>query len=106
MTLTKKITRLAAMVTCVGLSACSSLMSSMMSSVPGATETPRLDAKFGDSVRSAKAAMIINPNAAQGANAAHALDGNSANSSTEAYQKSFAVRPVVTSEPQASGGSK
>ncbi len=87
---------------CIVLCGCSSLLTS----VPGATETPQLDAKFGDTVRAAKAAMLINPNAAKGAVAVHALDATSANNSTEAYQRSFIVRPVISSEPQAGGGSK
>jgi hypothetical protein len=80
--------------------------SSLTTSFPGATETPQLDAKFGNAVRTAKAAMIIDPNAAKGANTAHSLDATSANNSTEAYQKSFSVRPVITSEPQAGSGAK
>lgn len=98
----KRLIQFAFVGACFTLSACSSLKMTM----PGDPETPQLDAKFGDTVRAAKAAMIINPNAAKGANTAHALDANSANNSTEAYQKSLSIRPVISSEPQASGGGK
>jgi hypothetical protein len=72
--------------------------SAMQAKLPSEPETPMLDAKFGEAVRAARAAMTIDPDAAKKSSTTHSLDGQSANNGVEAYQKSFQTRPVITNE--------
>jgi hypothetical protein len=66
----------------------------------GDPETPIVDAKFGDAVRSARLAQTIDPQAAAKSSAIHALDPRSAKVVHEAYVESNKARaaiPVVVS---------
>jgi hypothetical protein len=61
----------------------------------GEAETPRVDAKFGDAVRSARLAQTIDPQAASKSSAVHSLDSRSAKASHEAYVDSNKARAVI-----------
>jgi hypothetical protein len=66
----------------------------------GDPETPVIDAKFGDAVRSARLAQTIDPQAASKTSTTHALDARSGKAAHEAYvesNKTRAVIPVVVS---------
>jgi hypothetical protein len=80
--------------------------SSTRLSLPGEAGTPVLDASFGDSVRAARLAMIIDPNAAKASNPIKSLDAASGKISIEAYQKSFTPAPVVVSDTATGGGAR
>jgi hypothetical protein len=59
-----------------------------------ASVTPNYDARFGDAVRQARAAMTLNPNA--GANAPPTgMDGTAAHEAAKRYQDSFKTPPPV-----------
>jgi len=49
--------------------------------------SPRLDAKFGDAVNTAKAQQTINPDASRNTNPAVGLDGKAANAIIDRYHK-------------------
>jgi hypothetical protein len=58
-----------------------------------ASNTPELDARFGDAVRSARTAQTINPNASANRNPVMGLDGKSAARAIDNYQSSFKSPP-------------
>ncbi len=53
------------------------------------TSTPIWDAHFGEAVRTVTQAQIIDPHAAEHAQASHDMDGRAAVSAVDVYQKSF-----------------
>lgn len=55
--------------------------------------TPELDARFGDAVRSAREAQVMNPAAAASKAAAPGLDGRAAVNTIDRYQESFKSPP-------------
>ena len=58
------------------------------------TSTPILDAHFGEAARATAQAQIINPHAGEDAPGPQSIDGNSAVSSMDLYDKSF-KQPVA-----------
>lgn len=54
-----------------------------------APASPRLDAKFGDAVNTAKAQQIINPDASRNTNPVAGIDGQAANAIINNYHKSY-----------------
>lgn len=57
--------------------------------------TPRYDARFGDAVREARAAMTINPDAPANPDPAAGIDGQAASQAVARYQDSFKAPPPV-----------
>lgn len=55
--------------------------------------TPRLDAKFGEAVRQARARQTIDPEASKNTDPVSGIDGVAAQNSIEEYQKSFQEPP-------------
>jgi hypothetical protein len=62
----------------------------------GCSTTPDYDAKFGDAVREARLAMIIDPDAGKNADQALGMDGKSARNAILLYQGTFKAPPPVT----------
>ena len=58
-----------------------------------ASVTPNYDAKFGDSVRAARQAQILNPTAAPDADPVLGLDAQAAVNAQGRYQDSFKAPP-------------
>jgi hypothetical protein len=54
-----------------------------------ASETPRLDANFGNAVNQAKALQTINPDASMDMDPVTGVDGVGANAAIDNYQKSY-----------------
>ncbi|NHZ77932.1 hypothetical protein F2P44_01255 [Massilia sp. CCM 8695] len=75
----------------VGLGACSS--------------TPRLDARFGQAVRSTLAAQVIDPAAVRNTRPVTGLDGKTAAAAQERYQHSAAA-PAALAPLAIGGGAK
>lgn len=59
------------------------------------TSTPIWDAHFGEAVRTASRAQIIDPDAAQHATPAPGIDGKAAASAMTNYDKSFQQPPAA-----------
>lgn len=60
-----------------------------------ATQTPNLDAHFGEAVNAAKALQTLNLDASQNMDPVAGIDGEAANATVDRYHKSF-VQPPVT----------
>ena len=60
-----------------------------------ASTTPNYDARFGDAVRQARAAMTIDPRRAANPDPVAGLDGQAARTAFERYQDSFKAPPPV-----------
>lgn len=84
MKISKIVFFLYAPVTFVFLSGCAS---TQVSPKPGATTTPELDAKFGDAVRAARAAMTLDPAAASKNPAVHSVDAKTAKEQVNALRE-------------------
>lgn len=54
-----------------------------------APTTPRLDARFGDAVNTAKAQQTLNPDASRNTDPAAGIDGKAANSIMDRYHKAY-----------------
>lgn len=54
-----------------------------------ATNTPNLDAKFGDAVNTAKAQQTLNPDASRNTDPVAGIDGQEANSIIYNYHKAY-----------------
>ncbi|MDD5250364.1 MAG: hypothetical protein PHY45_15380 [Rhodocyclaceae bacterium] len=61
-----------------------------------ASPTPMLDESFGDSVREARAAQTLHPDASLDADPVAGLDGVAANEAIGRYHDSFKTPPPVT----------
>lgn len=61
------------------------------------TTTPRLDARFGDAVRQARALQTINPDAPANPDPVTGIDGESARHAIDRYQDSFKAPPSTFS---------
>ena len=59
-----------------------------------AAKTPRLDARFGDAVNTAKAQQTINPDASRNTDPVAGLDGQAANAAIDRYHKSYEQPPA------------
>ena len=57
--------------------------------------TPNYDARFGDAVRAARQAMILNPDAASAPGPAAGIEGTRAYEAIGRYEDSFKVPPPV-----------
>jgi hypothetical protein len=57
--------------------------------------TPNYDARFGDAVRQARAAMTLNPNAGANAPALTGMDGAAAHEAAGRYLDTFKAPPPV-----------
>jgi uncharacterized protein YceK len=57
--------------------------------------TPHYDARFGNSVRDAKALMTLDPDAGRKADAALGMDGRAARSTMSRYEQSYQSPPPV-----------
>ncbi len=62
----------------------------------GCSTTPNYDARFGDAVREARQAMIINPDAGKTADQAFGMDGKSAHEAVLLYQGTFEAPSPAT----------
>lgn len=60
-------------------------------SLGACSSTPRWDARFGKSLRSALAAQVIDPGAARSRDPVNGLDGKAAAAAHERYQRSTAA---------------
>ncbi len=69
-----------------------------------APRTPAYDAKFGESVRQARAIQTLNPDAGRNDDPVTGLDGESARHAIERYQDSFRA-PAASFEVLGIGGS-
>jgi hypothetical protein len=58
-----------------------------------ASATPKYDARFGDAVRNAKQATIVNPSAGANPDPVAGLDGKAARDAVLLYQGSFKAPP-------------
>jgi len=56
--------------------------------------SPRLDARFGDSVNIAKAQQTLNPDASKNRNAVAGIDGKAAQEAMVRYRESFKTPPA------------
>lgn len=63
------------------------------------------DARFGDAVRSARLAMVINPQAGASADPVAGIDGTAAREGFIRYQESFKTPPPVVNVISVGGGS-
>ncbi len=70
----------------------------------GCSTTPDYDARFGDAVREAKVAMIVNPDAGKNTDQAFGMDGKSAHDAILLYQGTFKAPPPVTNVINIGGG--
>ena len=61
----------------------------------GCSTTPQYDASFGDAVRQARTAMIINPNASSNADPVAGMDGQAAREANARYLQTFKEPPPV-----------
>ncbi len=61
-----------------------------------ASNTPQLDAHFGEAVNAAKAQQTINPDASLNTKPAAGVDGQAANAAVDRYHKSFEQPPAST----------
>jgi hypothetical protein len=61
----------------------------------GCATTPNYDARFGDTVRQARSAMTINPNASANPDPAAGIDGQAGREAIGRYQDSFKAPPPV-----------
>lgn len=68
------------------------------------TSTPQYDARFGESVRQAKAAMIINPDAGATTDQATGMDGQASNEAMMRYHESFKNPPPAVNVINIGGG--
>ncbi|WP_322015027.1 hypothetical protein [Paraburkholderia sp. J12] len=66
------------------------------------TSTPIWDAHFGEAARTSAQVQIIDPHAGENAPSPQGIDGNSAVSAMDLYDKSF-KEPVVSTNPYAIG---
>ncbi|MGF6726255.1 hypothetical protein P3T43_005644 [Paraburkholderia sp. GAS41] len=66
------------------------------------TSTPIWDAHFGEAEKAATQAQIIDPHAAEHSASVDGIDGKSAASAMNQYDKSFA-QPITTASPFAIG---
>jgi hypothetical protein len=57
------------------------------------SSTPHWDQTFGDSVRQVTALQTLNPHAGQNDDPVDGIDGSSANSAMQSYDKSFTAPP-------------
>lgn len=57
------------------------------------TTTPQLDAVFGQAVREARAAQIINPRASENTDPVMGIDGKAGAAAQQRYQESFQAPP-------------
>lgn len=69
-----------------------------------ASSTPRYDMRFGDAVRAARQAMILNPNAAREPGPAPGLEGTRAREAMGRYDDSFKAPPPVVNVINIGGG--
>lgn len=60
------------------------------------TVTPNYDMRFGDAVRNARLAMIIDPGAGERGDEVQGIDGRAAQEGIRRYQKSFKEPPPVS----------
>lgn len=60
-----------------------------------ASNTPVLDASFGDAVRRARVAQTLNPNASANRDPVLGIDGQAGVAAQERYQESFRTPPVT-----------
>ena len=81
--------RVAALAVCALLSAC-------------AATTPDWDRHFGETIHTALASQIINPEAARNADPVSGIDGAAAHAALQNYQKSFAA-PAHGDAPASDG---
>ena len=58
--------------------------------------SPRLDARFGDSVNIAKAQQTLNPDASKNRNVVAGIDGKAAQETMVRYRESFKSPPAPT----------
>lgn len=63
--------------------------------IGGCSSTPNYDAQFGNTVRDAKMAMIINPNAGSKPDPVAGLDGQAAKEAQVRYLQTFKEPPPV-----------
>ena len=71
-----------------------------------ASTTPNYDARFGDAVRQARAAMTIHPRGAANPDPVAGLDGQAARAALERYQDSFKAPPPVINVINIGGSAK
>jgi hypothetical protein len=77
--------------------AAAALPALLLAACASSSSTPALDAQFGNSVRAAIAAQLVDPAAVNNANPVAGLDGTAARNAQEKYQNSF-VKPAETSD--------
>lgn len=58
-----------------------------------ASNTPLMDAKFGDAVRQARTSQTLNPNASANPDPVLGIDGRAGAAAQERYQESFRTPP-------------
>lgn len=67
----------------------------MLAILAGCSTTPNYDARFGDTVRQARIAMTINPNASANPDPVAGIDGQAAREAFARYQDSYKAPPPV-----------
>lgn len=72
----------------------------------GCAATPHYDARFGDAVRQARAAMTIDPNASSNRDPAAGIDGQAGGEALTRYHDSFKKPPPVVNVISVGGASK
>jgi hypothetical protein len=65
------------------------LAAPMLALCAGCAGTPHADASFGDSVRAAIAAQLVDPAAAHNASPVNGVDGRAAAAANERYERSY-----------------
>jgi hypothetical protein len=67
-----------------------------LAAIAGCSATPESDARFGDAVRQARMAQIINPDAGRNPDQASGIGTQPAIEAQKRYQDSFRAPPPVT----------
>jgi hypothetical protein len=68
----------------------------LLGALAGCSSTPVYDARFGDAVRQARMAQVINPNAGSNPDQALGIGTQAAIEAQKRYQDSFKAPPPVT----------
>ena len=69
-----------------------------------ASSTPQYDLRFGDAVRAARQAMILNPNTASAPGPAQGIEGTRAREAIGRYDDTFKAPPPVVNVINIGGG--